>query len=99
MSTSVSFQIKSIVETFTAESAKITFYITVTFQMPIKQSLQVEAFRAQATRETRFAVTGRLWLRNFFDFGFLQYRYAVLIRVRILNTVTAVHKFDGHVAG
>lgn len=39
MSASMSLQIKCIVKTFTAERAKITFNITVTLQMSVKESL------------------------------------------------------------
>lgn len=39
MSTRVSFQIESIVESFTTEGTEISFDITVTFHVSIKKSL------------------------------------------------------------
>lgn len=46
MSSGMSLQIKSIVESFTAEGAEVSLDIRMTFQMSVEESLQVEGFAA-----------------------------------------------------
>ena len=51
MCSSMSFQIKCIIETFATEGTKVSFSVTVTLHMPVKQPLQSENFGAESALE------------------------------------------------
>ena len=53
MSTSVPLQVKSVVETLSAEGAQVSFCITVALHVPVEEPLEVERLRTHPARELR----------------------------------------------
>ena len=52
----MSLEVERVVEAFAAEGAQVTLDVAVAFDVPIEQSLQVEALGAEAAHESRLAV-------------------------------------------
>ena len=96
MSASVTFQVKSIVESFSAKSAKISLDVAVTLHMSIQKPLQVETLGANSTLEL-----GRIHVRSWWH-SIAAASHGVDLGSQftgqwILDAVSAVDQFDGSI--
>lgn len=95
MCSSMSFQIKRIVESFTTEGTQVSFCIRVTFHMPIQKSLKTKHFCAQATLKL---CRIRFWSnRSKFFICRLNLRAYFGSRHWIFDSVSSIDDFDWHV--
>lgn len=103
MGAGVSFQVEGIIESFAAEGAQVSLDIRVALHMPVQESLQRETFRTQVADELgRIVRIGHaLRLRRGIRFGTVLLDVLVdpVVRhERVLDSVAAVHEFDGRIA-
>ena len=85
MCSSVTFQVKSIIETFSAEGAEISFDVTVALHVPVEEPLEREGLATHATGElagVRLAPHGGQLLNIFL--------LRDVTHHRILNSVSSV---------
>lgn len=95
MCSSMSFQIKRIIESFTTEGTQVSFCIRMTFHMSIQKSLKAKHFCAQTTLKLcriRFGSN-----RSKFFICRLNLWAYFWSRHWVFNSVSSIYDFDWHV--
>lgn len=88
MSPCVSFQVKGVIETFSAEGTKISFYIAVTLHVSVQKALKCESFLADSTLKFGgiFITAGWRKLVRFWSHGGIKCQ-------RIFDAMSTIYKF------
>lgn len=84
----MSFQVKGVVETLSAEGTKISFHIAVTLHVSVQKALKCESFLADPTLKFgRILITpGWRKLVRFWSHGGIECQ-------RIFDTMSTIYKF------